>query len=201
MSVASGPSSGRREPMGEERIEVRRYLDALSRSRWTIAAIVVLMTGIVVVASLLLPDTYRSTTRLVFEQSTAPFGETDEATTLRRLTTTETLLTSQQVLDAAAEEVPGVEDGDELAGKVTSSVEDDANIINISGSDNDPRTAAGERPWLALDGPLLLGRDTVHALRRAVSLLFQAETEVCNAMVMEKAARAALVDTRAVAQR
>jgi capsular exopolysaccharide synthesis family protein len=142
MSVASGPSTGRREPMGEERIEVRRYLDALSRSRWMIAAVVVLMTSVVVGASLLLPDTYRSTTRLVFEQSTAPFGETDEASTLRRLTTTETLLTSQQVLDAAAREVPGFDDGDDVAGKVTSSVEDDANIINISGSDEDPQIAA-----------------------------------------------------------
>jgi Mrp family chromosome partitioning ATPase/capsular polysaccharide biosynthesis protein len=128
--------------VSDERIEVRRYLDALSRNRWTIAAVVLLMTGIVVVASLLLPDSYRATTRLVFEQSTAPFGETDEASTQRRLVTTETLLTSQQVLDGAARRVPGFEDGDDLSGNVESSVEDDANIINISGSDEDPRTAA-----------------------------------------------------------
>jgi capsular exopolysaccharide synthesis family protein len=138
----SSPSAGRREPAGEERIEVRRYLDALSRSRWTIVAVVVLMTGIVVAVSLLLPDSYRATTRLVLEQTTSPFGETDEASTQRRLATTETLLTSQQVLDAAARRVPGMEDGDDLEGKVTSSVEEDANIINISGSDEDPEVAA-----------------------------------------------------------
>jgi capsular exopolysaccharide synthesis family protein len=142
VSVASGPSAGRREPVGEERVEVRRYLDALSRSRWTIVAVVVLMTGVVVTVSLLLPDSYRATTRLVFEQTTTAFGEADEASTRRRLATTETLLTSQQVLDTAARRVPGAEDGDDIAGKVTSSVEDDANIINISGSDEDPETAA-----------------------------------------------------------
>jgi Mrp family chromosome partitioning ATPase/capsular polysaccharide biosynthesis protein len=142
VSVTSGPSAARREPVGEERVEVRRYLDALSRSRWTIFAVVLLMTGIVVAVSLLLPDTYRATTRLVFEQTTTAFGESDEASTRRRLATTETLLTSQQVLDTAARRVPGAEDGDDIGGKVTSSVEDDANIINISGSDEDPETAA-----------------------------------------------------------
>jgi Mrp family chromosome partitioning ATPase/capsular polysaccharide biosynthesis protein len=131
---------GRRVSAGEERIEVRRYLDALSRYRWMIVGIVVLMTGTVVVLSLALPDTYRATTRLVFEQNTSPFGESDEATTQRRLVTTQTLLTSQQVLDEAARHVP--EAGGDLSGKVTSSVEDDANIINISGTDDDPQTAA-----------------------------------------------------------
>lgn len=128
--------------MGEERVEVRRYLDALSRNRWTIIALVVLVTAIVVILSLLLPDNYRATTRLVLEQTTSPFGESDEASQQRRLATTETLLTSQQVLDAAARRVPGMTDADDLEGKVTSSVEPDANIINISGSDGDPRIAA-----------------------------------------------------------
>jgi succinoglycan biosynthesis transport protein ExoP len=138
----SSPSAGRREPVTEERVEVRRYLDALSRNRWTIIAVVVLMTGIVVAVSLLLPDNYRATTRLVLEQTVSPFGETDEAATRRRLATIDTLLTSQQVLDTAARGVPGMEDGDDLEGKVTSSVEQDANIINISGSDGDPVIAA-----------------------------------------------------------
>jgi Mrp family chromosome partitioning ATPase/capsular polysaccharide biosynthesis protein len=165
VSVASGPSTGRREPVGEERVEVRRYLDALSRSRWTIVAVVLLMTGIVVAVSLLLPDSYRATTRLVFEQSTTPFGETDEASTRRRLATTETLLTSQQVLDTAARRVPGAEDGDDIAGKVTSSVEDDANIINISGSDEDPDTAA--RIANAVAGAFLSEREEVERERLA----------------------------------
>jgi Mrp family chromosome partitioning ATPase/capsular polysaccharide biosynthesis protein len=164
VSVA-GPSGGRREPVGEERVEVRRYLDALSRSRWTIAAVVLLITGIVVAVSLLLPDSYRATTRLVFEQASTPFGETDEATTQRRLATTETLLTSQQVLDTAARRIPRVDDGDDLAGKVTSSVEDDANIINISGSDEDPETAA--RIANAVAGAFLSERERVERARLA----------------------------------
>jgi Mrp family chromosome partitioning ATPase/capsular polysaccharide biosynthesis protein len=165
VSVSSGPSTGRREPVGEERVEVRRYLDALSRSKWTIVAVVLLMTGIVVAVSIVLPDSYRATTRLVLEQSTSPFGETDEASTRRALATTETLLTSQQVLDSAARRVPGAEDGDDIAGKVTSSVEEDANIINISGSDEDPDVAA--RIANAVAGAFLSERERVERERLA----------------------------------
>ena len=39
--------------------------------------------------------------------------------------------------------MPGAEDGDDIEGKVESSVEEDANIINISGIDEDP---AARRP-------------------------------------------------------
>ena len=70
--ASSGASGGRRESVGEERVEVRRYLDALTRSRWMIVAVVLLMTGIVVGVSLALPDSYRATTRLVLEQDSRP---------------------------------------------------------------------------------------------------------------------------------
>jgi capsular polysaccharide biosynthesis protein/Mrp family chromosome partitioning ATPase len=142
VSVSVAPSTGRREPVGEERVEVRRYLDALWRSRWLIAGIVVIMTLVVVGVSIALPNNYTATARLVLEQTTSPFGEPDEASTQRRLATTETLLTSQEVLDRAAQRVPGIDDGDDLAGKVESSVEQDANIINISATDGDPSRAA-----------------------------------------------------------
>lgn len=128
--------------MTEERIEVRRYLDALARSRWLIAAIVLLVTGVVVVVSLALPNKYTATARLVFEDATTALAPADEASTRRQLTTTELLLTSKQVLDNAAKQVPGASNSDDLAGKVTSSVEQDANIINISATDEDPAQAA-----------------------------------------------------------
>lgn len=142
MTVSARPPVGRRETAVEERIEVRRYLDALWRSRWLIAGIVLLMTLVVVAVSVALPNKYTGTARLVLEQASSPLGEADDASTQRRLATTETLLTSQEVLDRAAQEVPGVNDGDELTAKVSSSVEQDANIINISASDDDPERAA-----------------------------------------------------------
>jgi uncharacterized protein involved in exopolysaccharide biosynthesis len=131
VTVSTHPPVGRRETSVEERIEVRRYLDALWRSRWLIAGIVLLMTLVVVAVSVALPSKYTGTARLVLEQASSPLGEADDASTQRRLATTETLLTSQEVLDRAAQEVPGINDGDELTAKVSSSVEQDANIINI----------------------------------------------------------------------
>ncbi|HEY7453292.1 MAG TPA: Wzz/FepE/Etk N-terminal domain-containing protein [Thermoleophilaceae bacterium] len=139
MSVSSARSSG--GSRGEENIEVRRYLDAVWRRRGMIAAIVAIITGAVLIISLILPENYTATTRIVFEETTSPLGQTDEASTQRRLVTTEELLTSSEVLDAAARRVPGA-DGEELEDKVESSVEEDANIINVSATDRDAERAA-----------------------------------------------------------
>jgi polysaccharide biosynthesis transport protein len=142
VSASAGGSAGRREPAGEERVEVRRYLDALVRNRYMIAGVVAFITVLVVIISLILPNTYTATSRLVFESAASPFGETDSASTERQLATTEALLTSQQVLDRAAARVPGVSSGDDLEDKVSSSVEPEANIVNVSASDGDPDQAA-----------------------------------------------------------
>jgi capsular exopolysaccharide synthesis family protein len=141
VTTSTGGSAGR-QPAAEERIEVRRYLDALSRNRWLIAAIVILMTGVVVVVSLALPNKYTATARLVFEDAASSLAPSDEASTRRQLATTERLLTSPQVLDSAAKQVPGAKNGDDLGGEVSSSVEQDANIINVSATDEDAARAA-----------------------------------------------------------
>ena len=145
MSASAGGSAGRREPAGEERVEVRRYLDALVRNRWMIAGVVLFITALVVIISLILPNTYTATSRLVFESAASPFGETDSASTERQLATTEALLTSQQVLDRAAARVPGVSSGDDLEDKVSSSVEPEANIVNVSASDGGSRRSGEDR--------------------------------------------------------
>ena len=133
MTVSAPSPVGRRETAVEERIEVRRYLDALWRSRWLIAGIVLLMTLVVVAVSASpAQQVHRLRRGSSSSRRSSPLGEADEASTQRRLATTETLLTSQEVLDRAAQEVPGINDGDELTPKVSSSVEQDANIINIS---------------------------------------------------------------------
>ena len=141
MSVSSGRSQGRAAG-GEESIEVRRYLDAVWRRRWMIAAVVALVTGGVLAVSLLLPEKYTATTRLVYEDAVSPLGQSDEESIQRRLATTETLLRGGDVLDAAARSVPGPETGGQLGSQVESSVEAGVSIINISATDEDPQRAA-----------------------------------------------------------
>ena len=107
-----------------------------------IAAIVILMTVVVVAVSLALPESYTATARLVFE---------DAASALAPRTTRPPPAAARDHRAAAhlaagarraAKQIPGVDSGDDLAGKVTSSVEQDANIINISATDEDPEQAA-----------------------------------------------------------
>jgi capsular polysaccharide biosynthesis protein/Mrp family chromosome partitioning ATPase len=132
--------ASRRDAATEERVDVRRYLDALVRSRWLIAGIVGLITLVVLIVSLALPNTYNATTRLVLEDITSAFGEGNAESTQRRLLTIETLLTARQVLDAVAPDAG--ESADELEDKISSSVDEQANIINITVSDEDPDKAA-----------------------------------------------------------
>ena len=136
----STSGSSRREPASEERVDVRRYHDALRRSRWLIASIVLGLTAVVVIVSLALPKVYTATTRLVLEETESVFSENNAESTRRRLVTIETLLTARQVLDAVAEEVGESEDS--LEGKVTSEVDEEANIVSISAEADDPDKAA-----------------------------------------------------------
>lgn len=131
-----------RDGPGEAPIEVRRHLDALRRARWPIVLFVSVVTLTVTVISLLLPDTYRATATIVLEESLSPFGSSDVETVERRLETIEQLLGTSRVLDGAAEQVPG-ETGKSLEDDVTSSVDDNANIIRISATaDESAKSAA-----------------------------------------------------------
>jgi Mrp family chromosome partitioning ATPase/capsular polysaccharide biosynthesis protein len=120
-----------REGPGEAPIEVRRHLDALRRARWPILLFVSVVTLTVTVISLLLPDTYRATATIVLEEPLSPFGSSDVESVQRRLETIEQLLGTNRVLGGAAEQVPG-ETRKSIEDDVTSSVDDDANIIRIS---------------------------------------------------------------------
>ena len=133
-------SSARRTSSSEERIDTRRYLDALRRSRGLIAAIVITLTGLVVLLSLVLPDKYQATTLLVFNEATSPFVTTDEASVQRQLETTRNLLTTDAVLDRAAQQLP--EDARKDVGNIVSSVDANANIIRITATSEDPENAA-----------------------------------------------------------
>src|SRR5438105_7519605 len=127
-------SNGRRQgsaaSSGEDQIEVGRYLEAVRRSRWMIVAIVVVVTGAVLAFSLSLPKTYEATASIVVDNASGLLTSNEQQTVQRNLQTTATLATTAAVLSEAATSVPG-ETRASLAKRVTSSVAENANIINI----------------------------------------------------------------------
>jgi capsular polysaccharide biosynthesis protein/Mrp family chromosome partitioning ATPase len=135
--------SGGQPVSRDESVDVRRYIDAIRRSSRLILAIVLLVSGVVLVVSLLLPSTYQASTQLVFDPSAAGI-DTDAESTQRQLATTNALVTSPRVLRRAARVIPG-ETESSLEDKVTSEVDPDAsqaNIIEVTGSDEDAEQAA-----------------------------------------------------------
>jgi capsular exopolysaccharide synthesis family protein len=142
MAIGS-PSEGQSRGPGldESSADVRRYMAAISRSRALIALTVAIITGAVLILSLLLPKTYESVARISLDEQSGVLGTLDAESTQRRLATLETLLTSQEVLDRAAQEVPGETEGS-LEDSVESSVDEEANIINVVGSDGEAERSA-----------------------------------------------------------
>ena len=126
---------------GDQPVDVGRYLGALRRGGWLIALIVVPLTLTVLVVSLTLPKTYRAQAKIVKADAGGVFGSGDVETVKRRLATLQTLLVTPEVLDLAAKRLPG-ESADTLEDKVQSSVDRDANILNVVGSDGDASGAA-----------------------------------------------------------
>lgn len=135
------PRPPSRRPRSEEPIEVRRYLEAIRRSRWLIATIVVVLTTAVVVASASLPERYDATASVVKQVSTQPFDSVSVDVVTRDLATIGQLLTTSSVLDAVARQVPG-ETRRSLRDKVKSNVDPDANLIFVSASSGTANGAA-----------------------------------------------------------
>jgi polysaccharide biosynthesis transport protein len=126
------------EPPPEQPVDVRRYANALRRSRGLIAAIVLTLTGLVLALSLVLPKTYSAKATILLDQSPEITAAADAE---RQLATIQTLLTTRGVLAAAARRLPG-ESAETLAGKVQATVDPAANIIRIRASAASPRDAA-----------------------------------------------------------
>jgi capsular exopolysaccharide synthesis family protein len=126
----------------DEPVEVGRYLDAFRRSRWLIAGIVAAVTIAVFVISLLLPKTYQATSKLVLNPNPAATTTTDAQSTQRDLATVKAMLTYQPLLATVAKGKVKGETVDSLRNKVTTSVDQDANVINITATDDTARGAA-----------------------------------------------------------
>jgi tyrosine-protein kinase len=126
----------------DDPVEVGRYLDAFKHSRWLIAGIVVAVTGAVLVISLLLPKTYQATSKLVLNPSAPTLASSDAQSTQRDLATVRVLLTTRELLAATAKSGLVGETVNSLRDKVSASVDQDANVINVVGTDDTARGAA-----------------------------------------------------------
>ena len=112
---------------------------ALRASASAIAIAVVAVTLVAFVLSLVVSDRYRATARIVTDTSAA--SPTSADTDQRRLATNVALLTTPDVLAAAARNVPG-ENGDSLRGKISTSVATDADVIDVTATDDSAEGAA-----------------------------------------------------------
>ena len=130
----------RRRSTSEEPIEVRRYLDAIRRSRYLILAIVVVLTSTVFLVSLGLPERYEATASIVKRTTTGPYESVNVDSLTRELSTIDRLLKTSDVLDDAGKKV-GLS-GKELEDVVDSSVDPDANLIFVTARRGDPDDAA-----------------------------------------------------------
>jgi Mrp family chromosome partitioning ATPase len=133
-----GPADGEDEP-----VDVPRYLAALKRAWPLVVLLIILMTVTVLVLSLALPETYRATARIVFDDraGAGTLETTDVETVQRRLATVQVLLTTNDVLERVGEQLPG-ETAETLEDKVEASVDEEANIVDVSATDENPAGAA-----------------------------------------------------------
>jgi Mrp family chromosome partitioning ATPase len=124
--------------LDDGREQLRRHVQALRRSAKLVIAIVATVTLGALVLSLLLPDSYRATARLVLHENGSAL---DSETIERRLATSKELVTSRTVLRRAADRLPGMTP-QQLGGRISSEVTAEANLIEITGTSNRAPQAA-----------------------------------------------------------
>jgi tyrosine-protein kinase len=194
----AGDGFGRYSPpelSPDEPLEIGRYLDALRRSKFLIALIVGGLTAAVLVVSLLLPKTYRATAQILFDGTSGTFADGDADSIQRRLATIEILLRTRDIRRRAATRIEG-ETAETLDDKVETSVDQDANIISIVGSDDDAQGAA--RIANVVAGTFLLQQRRVERQRlsRARASLQRALAELRQQPPLEAQAELAAIRER-----
>jgi Mrp family chromosome partitioning ATPase len=160
------------EPPAEQPIDVRRYVNALRRSRVLIAAIVVGLTAMVLLISLLLPKAYTAQATILFDEAPSVTTTTDAE---RQLATIQKLLMTRDVLALSARKL-GSSVGT-LGSKVHAEVDPNANIVLISASASNPQAAARTANAVAA---AFLARERAVELSR----LKAARTRLLNAIAL-----------------
>jgi Mrp family chromosome partitioning ATPase len=120
-----------------------------------IVAMVLSMTAAVFAVSSFLPETYEARARIVMDDRLGAFDSGDVETVKRRLATVQALLTTRQVLTRATKRL-GNTSPDALDDKVSASVDQAANIVDVTATDDTPGGAAAiantvARSFLAMD--------------------------------------------------
>lgn len=126
--------------LDEAALDGRRYLAALSRSRWLIATIVILITVLVVLLSLATTKRYEATSTVVVEVPTSELA-IDTPDVERLLPTYAELLTATPTLDSAAKEL-GFGDAEAIEDKVEASADPAIDLIEVTARDPSPQLAA-----------------------------------------------------------
>jgi tyrosine-protein kinase len=129
------------EPAEDEPLELARYGRALRRNWLLIALIVLPLTALVLVFSLMIGKTYKATARIVLSDSTGAFPAGDVETVKRQLATFQVLVTTRSVLARTAERLRG-QSVATLERNVSASVDQNANIINVSATNREASAAA-----------------------------------------------------------
>jgi capsular polysaccharide biosynthesis protein len=127
---------------GDAPIDLGRVVGAVRRNGWPLAALVCLVSVIVLAISLAAPPRYEARARIAAGPGATDASTSASADTLdRELATSRELVVAPGVLTAAARSLPG-ETPTTLAAKVSAGVETDAGILDVNAIDNDPNRAA-----------------------------------------------------------
>jgi capsular polysaccharide biosynthesis protein len=113
-------------PDSDPPVDLRRTAGAVRRSAGLVAAIVLVVTGVVLAVSLMSPERYKATARI--GDDPAPGESVDIETADRQLATSAELVTSPAVLEEAARDLPG-ESVETLERDVSAAV--DTNVSSI----------------------------------------------------------------------
>ena len=116
------------DPPDDPPVDLRRVAIAVRRSARGVAAVVGLVTVLVLVVSLLSPDRYRATARIANDPG--PGLLVDIETADRQLATDAELVTAPQVLGEAARRLPG-ESAETLEPRVSASFDPAASMLDV----------------------------------------------------------------------
>jgi tyrosine-protein kinase len=132
MSVGGPSASSPSQGLADEAVNVRRYLQALRQGAWLVGAIMLIITGGALAASLLVKKTYQSTASVVYSPAVTILQPSDATSVERQLATYEALVTTPPVLSSAAKRL--AESAVTLKSAISASVDPSANIIRITAS-------------------------------------------------------------------
>ncbi len=126
--------------LADQAVNVRRYTDALARGAWLIAAIVVVVTGIVLAISLTSQKTYQASASIVYNPSSTILQPTDASSIERQLATFQALVQTPTVRAEAGRHIN--ESPAKLKGAISAAADAKANIVTVTATASNARAAA-----------------------------------------------------------